>query len=362
MGDILEDIRVLAAKIERTRSLVATEEATKSAFVMPFLAALGYDVFDPAEVTPELVADVGMKRGEKIDYAIHIDGTPVMLIECKHHASSLSLENASQLFRYYAVSECRIGVLTNGIEYRFYTDLDSVNKMDGKPFLVFNLLDFDESLVPSLRKFTKAAFNLEELLSIATELKYTGEIKSLLRSQLTGPSEDFIRFCANGIGVTRMTQAVRDQFKLLTRRALSEFVTESISAKIKNAIDTSVGSPGYQAKVTAEFVEAESKQDRQANIETTQEELEAFYIVKAILREVVDAKRIVHRDQQSYFSILLDDNNRKPICRLRFDGKQKFISLFDEEKNEVRQSIESLDDIYLHAEDLRRRATRYDAQ
>ena len=114
MPDLIDAIRSIAAKIEKSRSLVQTEEATKNAFVMPFIAALGYDVFDPTEVTPEMVADVGVKKGEKIDYAVMRDGKPIMLFECKHHGANLDTEHASQLYRYFSVTEGRVAVLTNG--------------------------------------------------------------------------------------------------------------------------------------------------------------------------------------------------------------------------------------------------------
>lgn len=361
MPDLIDEIRTIAAKIEKSRGLVSTEEATKNAFVMPFIAALGYDVFDPTEVTPELVADVGIKKGEKIDYAVLRDGKPIMLFECKHHGANLVHEHASQLYRYFSVTECRVAVLTNGIEYRFFTDLDAPNKMDSKPFLVFSVLDFPEGLLPELKKFTKEAFNIDALLSTANELKYTREIKSLLGQQLVTPSEDFVRFCANGIGVPRMTQAVKDQFTQLTRKALSEFLSDSMGEKLKTALGTSVGNVDFETKVASEFVEAESRQDKDPKIVTTEEELEGYYVVKAILRDMVDVRRVVHRDQQSYFGILLDDNNRKPICRLHFNAaSKKYVGVFDEDRNEERVAIEGIDDIYGLATRIRETVARYE--
>ena len=360
MPDLIDDIRNIAARIEKSRDIVSTEEATKNAFIMPFISALGYDVFDPTEVTPELVADVGTKKGEKIDYAILKDGKAIMLFECKHHGVNLDNEHASQLYRYFACVETRVAVLTNGIEYRFYTDLDAPNKMDAKPFLVFKVTDFPENLIPELKKLTKSAFDIDAVLSTANELKYMREIKALLAQQLTTPSEDFIRFCASGIGVTRMTQTVKDQFGQLARKAMRDFITDQLGEKLKVALGNSAPAVTYEAQVASEYVETESKQDKDPTIETTVDELEGYYVVKAILREVLDVKRIVHRDQQSYFGILLDDNNRKPICRLRFNGaKQKYIGLFDAEKNEEKVPIDSVDDIYQHAERLRATVSGY---
>lgn len=361
MPDLIDDIRAIAAKIERSRSLVSTEEATKNAFVMPFISALGYDVFDPTEVTPELVADVGVKKGEKIDYAVLRDGKPIMLFECKHHGTNLALEHASQLYRYFSVTECRVAVLTNGVEYRMFTDLDAPNKMDAKPFLVFSILDFPDALIAEIKKFSKATFDIDALLSTANELKYTREIKTLLGGQLVAPSEEFVRFCAVGIGVPRMTPAVKEQFTLLTRKALSEFLSDSMGATLKTALGASVGNVAFEAKVAAELVDAESKQDKDPKIATTEEELEGYYIVKAILRDLVDVRRIVHRDQQSYFAILLDDNNRKPLCRLHFNAaSKKYVGLFAQEKNEERVTIANVDDLYGLADRIRATASGYE--
>lgn len=353
MPDLIDEIRSLALKIERSKSLVTTEEATKNAFVMPFIAALGYDVFDPTEVVPELVADVGIKKGEKIDYAIRLDGKITMLFECKHHAANLDNDHASQLFRYFACHDCRVAVLTNGVEYRFFSDLDAPNKMDAKPFLVFKVGDFSEAHVRELKKFTKQAFNIDTLLSTANELKYMREIKSLLAAQAVSPSDEFVRFCAAGIGIPRMTQAVRDQFGELTRKAFSEFLSESMGEKIKSALASSyVAEPDVEPSESAE---------QGAKVETTAEELEAFYVIKSILRDSIDVRRITHRDQQTYFSILLDNNNRKPIARIHFNAKsQKYIGLFDEAKSETRIAIGDVDEIYKHSDQIKATALSYD--
>src|ERR1044071_7269994 len=121
----VEQLQALAIKTEKLCPVLETEEATKNALVMPLIHMLGYDIFDPTEVIPEFTADVGIKKGEKVDYAVKKDGRLVMLFECKHCGAELNLKHASQLFRYFAVTEARIGVLTNGIIYQFYTDLET---------------------------------------------------------------------------------------------------------------------------------------------------------------------------------------------------------------------------------------------
>ena len=147
---------------------------------MPFIQALGYNVFDPTEVVPEFTADIGTKRGEKVDYAIMQDGKPIILIEAKSATSDLNGEHASQLFRYFSVTEARIGILTNGLQYRFHSDLEKPNHMDEKPFLIVDILNFDTRPVSQLKKFSKAAFDVDRILSSANELKYKREIKLLV--------------------------------------------------------------------------------------------------------------------------------------------------------------------------------------
>lgn len=348
--DLIDEIRALASKIERSRDSVQTEEATKHALVMPFIAALGYDVFDPTEVTPEYVADVGVKKGEKIDYAVLKDGKPIMFFECKQLSANLDNEHASQLYRYFACSSCRVAVLTNGLEYRFFSDLDAPNKMDQRPFLVFRVSDFPEPLLPELKKLSKDTFDLDAVLSTANELKYMREIKLLLAEQLREPSDEFARYCAAGIGVPKFTQAVKEQFRILTRRALTEFVADTMGEKLRAALGgTSTG--GQASPEVAASSSTPTKKEASVGIETTVEELEAFCIVKSILRQHVDVRRIASRDHHGFFNVLLDDSIRKPIVRFYFDGKKaKYLGLIGPGKEEDKVAIEQLDDLYQHTD------------
>lgn len=349
--DFIDQLRVLASRIANTRAMVQTEEATKNAMVMPFIQALGYNVFDPLEVTPELVADVGTKKGEKVDYAILRDGKPIMLVECKKCGGDLSINHAGQLFRYFHVTEAKFGILTNGLVYRFFTDLEQPNKMDEKPFFEFNILDFKERDVEELKKFAKAAFDLETILTTANELKYTRAIQTRLSELMTSPSEEFVRLLSAGLlGTKKFTPAVRDQFTGISKRAFEQFVGERINERLKGAM--SPESVTISEKPSA--VIAEELPTSDPVIVTSSEELEGFHTVRAIVRSLVATKRVVMRDAQSYCAILLDDNNRKPICRLRFNNKQKLrLGLFNAQKEEEQVALESVDDIYNFAEQLR---------
>jgi len=181
--DFIDKIRELSARIPKQMEYIQTEEATKIALIMPFIDALGYDIFDPTEVIPEFTADIGTKKGEKVDYAILMDGKPIILFECKSCGSELDNGHASQLYRYFSVTEARFGVLTNGISYQFYSDLDEQNKMDSKPFFEFNMLEIKEPFVEELKKFTKSTFDLDNILTTASELKYTREIERIIAEE-----------------------------------------------------------------------------------------------------------------------------------------------------------------------------------
>lgn len=346
--DLIDKIKALASKIEKQKDSILTEEATKNAFVLPFISALGYDVFDPTEVVPEFTADVGIKKGEKVDYAIMAEGKPIFLIECKKVGTNFNNVQASQLFRYYSVTPARVGILTDGIVYKFYSDLDESNKMDVKPFLEFNILQIEDSTISEIKKFSKALFDIDEMLSSASELKYTKEIKHILNEQFNTPSEDFIKYFISKIYSGRATQNVLELFTPVVKKAASQFINDKINDRLKSAMS----SEEVAEKTDTTNTEVQSEEKEEPKIVTTEEELEGFYIIKSILRNVVDLKRVFHRDTQSYFGILLDDNNRRPICRLHFNHSQKYIGTFDENKNEKKIAINDLNEIYNHSEDI----------
>lgn len=363
--DFSDRLRELAARIPRQIEHIQTEEATKNAFIMPFIAALGYDVFNPFEVTPELHADVGLKKGEKVDYAILKDGKPIVLFECKHHAADLAKEHASQLYRYFSVTEARFAVLTNGIVYWFYTDLEAPNKMDAKPFFEFTLLDVRDQDLEELKKFTKSAFNLDAILTTASELKYTRAIKLLMAAELQEPGEEFVRFFASRVYPGKMTPAVREKFTQTTRRALRQFITDQLNERLKSALGTGTPLVNDTPAAVAPPPEPEPADEAASGkpvVVTTDDEREAFYVIRAILREVVDVRRVAIRDQQSYCGILLDDNNRRPLCRLYFNGAKKAVGLFDSaERKEERVALGDLDELYALAPRLKAAAEHYSA-
>lgn len=369
--DFKDVVFQLAERIGKQKDNISTEEATKNAFIMPMIAALGYDVFNPFEVVPELDCDLVKKKGEKIDYAIKKDDETILLIECKHCGQNLNLHD-TQLQKYFVASNARFGVLTNGVEYRFYTDLEKSNIMDSKPFLVINMLDLSENDIEQLKKFHKSYYDVDNILSTAQELKYTMELRKLISSEFASPSSDFVKYFTKPVYCgSAINQKVIDQFTPLVKKAIGDIINETISDRLGLAI--SAKEQPIESKQPEVNIEPSSNVetktlpdgvvaiDEEKGIVTTQEEINSYLIVKAILYPVVDVSRVYYRDAQSYFAILLDDNNRKPICRMYFNAKSvKYIALIDKDKKETRYPIESLDDIYKYSTQLREIISIYD--
>lgn len=353
-GDRLE---ALSRKLQQVKDQLSTEEATKNGLIMPFISSvLGYNVFDITEVVPEFTADVGTKKGEKVDYAIMKDDAVSILIECKKVGQELSLNNASQLFRYFHVTSARIAILTNGQVYQFYTDLDTPNKMDERPFLVLDLAAIDPALVPQIAKLAKTEFDLESVLNAAEQLKYISAVKRVMQEQIKEVDQDFLQLFLGRIYSGRITQKVRDELQPSVQAGLNQFISDQVNVRLKRALgeDAPVFSnadPSDSPRAPEQVTES-SADDGASGIETTEEELQAFHIVQAIVCDAISLERVVLRDAKSYCAILVDDNNRKPLCRLHFNRAQKFISLPDEAKNFERIDIDTLPDIYKHKAQL----------
>lgn len=256
----------------------------------------------------------------------------------------------------FSVTNARIAILTNGIHYQFFTDLDEPNRMDKSPFMEIDFSDFNWRLAGELQKLSKSDFDLAHVINSAGELKYTNKVKQLIASEFTEPSEKFVSLFASQVYEGRLTQSIKDAFKETVQKAAIQFLNDNLNSRLKGAIRDD----HIQAVSTTDQPLTATSEEQAPQIETTVDELQGFYIVRAILADTVDIKRIVDRDTLSYFGILLDDNNRKPICRLRFNRSQKYLGLFDEAKNETRHPIGSLTDIYKFKDHLHKTLTFYD--
>lgn len=356
--DFKDEIKLFADRVEKLKDQITTEEATKNAFIMPFIKTLGYDVFNPFEVVPEFIADIGIKKGEKVDYAIMKDGGPCILVECKHWGESLDPHN-SQLFRYFHTTSAKFGLLSNGIIFRFYTDLIEPNKMDEKPFFEFNVTDIKDNQIEELKKFHKSYFDVGNIQNTASELKFMNELKTLINVEFQSPTEGFVRHFAKQIYQGMLTAKIMEQFTGLTKRSIQQYINDLITERLKSALKKENEAEQVTAGTEVALIAAEEKESK---IETTDEEKEGFLIVKTILRQRVKASRIAYRDAQSYFAILLDDNNRKTICRLYLNGSKRYIGTFDEQKKETRNEIITVDDIFKYGELLHKTVEKYDGE
>ena len=318
--DFKDQIKQLGERVLKLKDQIQTEEATKNAFIMPFIQALGYDVFNPIEVVPEFISDIGLKKGEKIDYAIFKDGSPTILIECKHWNQNLDIHDG-QLLRYFHVSKAKFGLLTNGIVYRFYSDLVAPNKMDEKPFLDFSINEIKDNQIEELKKFHKSVFDAESITNTASELKFTNELKQLIQHELVNPTPDFVKHFAKQVYPSVVTAKVLEQFTNLTKKSIQQHISDLITERLKTALNKEDEETKKQEAIQA----IEQAKLEEVKVVTTAEELEGFMIVKTILRQKINAIRVSYRDAQSYFAILLDDNNRKTICRLYLNGTKKYI-------------------------------------
>jgi hypothetical protein len=333
----------LAKVVRDHREVLLTEEAAKNALVMPFLRALGYDVFNPSEVIPEFTCDVATKKGEKVDYAICNAGTLSMLVECKPANSELSVKNAGQLFRYFSVTDARVALLTNGVVYHFFSDLDAPNKMDEKPFFTCQLDALRKQDIRTLGRFTKQNFDIDRIVEEAVSLKIQSLVSKELQAEFADPSEEFVRIIAGRVqpGV-RFSSAKRDEFKALIVNSISALIRDRVHERLTSAL--TAANPGDEEE---EEATAGSKEE---GVITTEEEIAGFNIVRAIAAKAVDPKRIVMRDAKSYCAVLLDDNNRKTICRLHFNSPTaRYFGTFTA-KEETRHPVSDPVQIYQHGD------------
>lgn len=340
--DFKDNVTKLGERIKVQRNAVKTEEATKTSFIMPFIAALGYDIFDPFEVIPEMDCDL-TKQNDKVDYAIQKDGNTILLIECKQCSANLNL-HSTQLSKYYAASNARFGVLTNGVEYRFYADLDKNNIMDEKPFLVVDMLDLSDEVLEQLKKFHKDYFNESNILSTAQELKYSTEIKKMIKDELSNPSFEFVRYFAKKTYHQSFGQKAYEQFTSIVKDSFDSIINDIIKDRLN-----------YASKIEKSEEKLESikpLEESNNGVITTEEELEAYSIIKSILGKVVPENKVLYTDYKSYFVVSILTKTYW-ICRLHFGVHKKSIGFpIDGYTGEKLVEIKSVSDINNYSKDI----------
>lgn len=336
----------LTNRVRQVQGQQLNEAMTRNSLILPFMQALGYDVFNPNEVIAEFTSDIGTKKGEKVDFAIMRDNVPVIIIECKPMGTSLDAGKCNQLHRYFPThTSARIGILTDGIIYLFFTDLEQKNIMDSRPFLKIDFNNFNDRYLPELQKLSKDRWDIDGVLSAASSLKYVSEVKKLFSNEAAEPTEDFVKYFASRVYEGHVTAKIREQFTPIIKRAIQEHINDQINSRLESAKVDEVSNKSIEPK-------AEQDQIQKSLVETTDDEILAFLIIQTILRQTVAPSRITIRDSKSYCAILVDDNNRKTLCRLYFNGKKKQIGVFDASKREDKFQIELLDDIFSHADKI----------
>ncbi|TKI50563.1 endonuclease [Lysinibacillus tabacifolii] len=346
MEQFVEQLKNLAKRIDSLKDSISTEEATKTAIVMPFFQILGYDIFNPLEFSPEFTADVGIKKGEKVDYAILSDGAPMILIECKSIAENLT-KHDSQLFRYFGTTSAKFGILTNGIVYKFFTDLEEPNKMDTTPFFTFNILELRDIHIQEIAKFRKETFDLENISSTASDLKYLNALKSYLSVQFDTPDEEFVKFLVHQIYDGLKTKNALEKFTPIISKGLKQIVNEKVNDKLNAALKSTGDSKVRVTLPDPNNEETKEEPVKDDGIVTTPEELESYSIVKVILKDTIAPERVFYRDNRSYFNIIIDNNIRRWIMRVFFEKNRNFIVLNDAATDKERTVLD-----FVHPIDL----------
>ena len=268
-------------------------------------------------------------------------------MECKPSTGELNVNHASQLYRYFSVTDARIGILTNGVVYQFYSDIDQPNRMDAKPFFTFSMDAIRKVDLRILEQFTKASFDIDRIVQEAANLKLESLIRKEIEQEMASPSDELTRLIGSRVHEGRFSSSVRDTTQRLVASAFAAILRDSVNDRLTSALN---------ASALPEEDEAGVDENGDAVI-TTQEEISGYRIVQAIAAKSVDPKRIVMRDAKSYCAILLDDNNRKSIARLYFNSPTtRYVSTFSG-KDEAKVRIERIDR-YLQAERRHRAAPR----
>lgn len=353
--DFIDQVKQFAKRVDSMKDSIQTEEATKTSIIMPFFAMLGYDVFNPNEFVPEFTADVGIKKGEKVDYAIMSEEKPVILIEAKWIGEALQ-KHDSQLFRYFGTTSAKFAILTNGQHYRFYTDLEEPNKMDATPFLDINILDIKDGQVTELKKFHKSTFDVADIFDTASELKYSNEFRNVFSSELQNPSDDFLRLFLTSVYSGVKTQAVIEKFRPILKKSLNGYINELMSDKIKTALGASEQADTESAQAEQE---AEPAAAPESKIVTTAEELEAYFIVKNLLKSIVPAEDITFKDNENYMVVNYQGKATKWLCRLVLTDNKKTLIIPDENKKGIFYSLEDVYGIEQYHEQLVEVLNRY---
>jgi len=316
-----DDIAKLSDQVRKRLEHIQGEEATKQSLILPFFSSLGYDIYDPTEVKPEYVSDAATKKAgqfEKVDYAIRLNNSVVMLVEAKAANEKVSSHDG-QLRRYFTWTQtAKVGIVTNGTEYRFFTDLRADNLMDEDPFLSFNILDYSAKDLDNLKFFHRDNFDPAAITIHAEEIVYTKSITKLVSDLLRNPSEDFISLLLRASKLTDsiITSKVIEKFKPIVKKAIQNSLVDLMTRSLSQEIQLE---PEISSTETLLNPVIESQDTLENKIVTTPEELDAFAKIQSFCKS-----EIHHKDTASYFSIHLGSSTWW-FARLYLAGKKKSI-------------------------------------
>lgn len=314
--EFAEDVKVRSERFARRVAdhNIETEEATKNSFVLPFIQMLGYNPFELDDVVPEFTADIGTKKGEKVDYALMHDGSPSILIECKKVGSTFGEAELSQLMRYFTVTDARFGILTDGLVYQFYSDLEEQNLMDARPFFTFKMLDFMDQDVKTLKTFTKDEFELDKALPAARRTKFLTSVKQVLQEELSEPTEEFLAFMRGRVYEGRQTPRIRSELDPLIRQVCKRYIEEEVQVRIKAVLTDrkDIKSEPKEEQATKEDATGEFHEQYQAALEK----------VRVLLGDVLAPERLsfvytlARVAVGGSVSLKVDESRNRTVCSI----------------------------------------------
>jgi hypothetical protein len=324
----IEDIAKLSEQVRKKADNVVGEDATKLSLILPFFNALGYDIWDPAEVLPEYISDAATKKSsghfEKVDYAIGINGTIVMLVEAKARNQKPETHDG-QLRKYFTWTiSSKVGIVTNGVEYRFFTDLRIPNIMDDEPFFSFNVFEYDSKDIENLKFFHRDNFDIAAIGKHAEEMVYVKAMTKLVGNLLRSPSEPFIKFLVKELEVFQghVNAKVISRFEPVVKKAIQSSLVDLMTRSINQEIAQLTEPIQLAESEDAGAEEAEQVSDEQ-QVETTAEELEAFEKIKAIVSTSCNYHlEVKYKDVLSYFGVHVG-NSTWWFLRLYLTPKRK---------------------------------------
>lgn len=250
----------------------------------------------------------------------------------------MTINHASQLFRYFSVTDARVAILTNGVIFKFFSDIDSPNKMDSKPFFTLDMDGVKKSDFRTLSNFVKGTFNIDTIVAEAGNLKMQSLVANELEKEFAEPPEEFVRLIANRIHEGRVTASIKESFKSLIVASINSLIRDKVTERLTSALQVSNPNDADSGDAIATL--------ESDGVLTTQDEIDGFNIIRAIGSRAVDPSRIVLRDAKSYCAVLLDDNNRKTIARLHFNSPTaRYLGTFTD-KDETRHSVQGPIDLY----------------